>query len=214
MKNSWLVYLTVAVVVFITTFGVGFSRSGSSVDLHSLSEGDLAAIYAKTLDEIDKLTPAKSLLEQELQQLQSQSQSTQEITKEQKAMLQKLQSLSCDAPLTGSGLRVTVDVPTNTFLSWDWAITLVNNAYSAGAMGVAVNNIRLSPKWYIYYEAGKLTVNGVTVNGPFAFDIVGKPEAVLSAMNLPSGVFDTLQLWGVRIDYELKSKLTIKQCSY
>jgi len=84
----------------------------------------------------------------------------------------RLESLSCDAPLTGSGITITVDVPEGAFLSWDWAITLVNNAYSAGALGVSVNNVRLSPKWYVYYESGQLFVEGKALTSPFVFDIV------------------------------------------
>ncbi|WP_018963008.1 DUF881 domain-containing protein [Coprothermobacter platensis] len=213
MRNSWLVYLTVAIVAFTTTFGLGFARSGSQVDLKSLSEGDLAMIYAKTLDEVNKLESAKTLLTEDLNKMQNQTQNVQAINEEQEQTLQKLKALACDSPLTGSGVRIIINVPENTYLGWDWAITLVNNAYSAGALGVSVNNVRLSPKWYIYYEGGHLNVDGTNVNGPFVFDIVGEPDSVLSAMYLPSGVFDTLQLWGVKIEHELKPKLTIKQCN-
>ncbi|HOK24635.1 DUF881 domain-containing protein [Coprothermobacter proteolyticus] len=212
MRNKWLLFLAVAIMVFVSAFGMGFSRSGQQVDLNSLSESDLAMLYAKSLDEINRLESAKEVLLEKLKELKSTSHDIDSLNRQQRELVARLESLSCDAPLTGSGITITVDVPEGAFLSWDWAITLVNNAYSAGALGVSVNNVRLSPKWYVYYESGQLFVEGKALTSPFVFDIVGEPESILSAMYLPSGVFDTLQVWGVRIEHELKPELTIQKC--
>jgi len=213
VRNKWLFFLAVAAIVFVSAFGMGFSRSGPQVDLNSLSESDLAMIYAKSLDEINRLESAKEVLLEKLSELKSTSHDIDSLNRQQRELVARLESLSCDAPLTGSGITITVNVPEGAFLGWDWPITLINNAYSAGALGVSVNDVRLSPKWYAYYESGKLHVEGKTLSSPFVFDIVGEPESVLAAMYLPSGVFDTLQIWGVRIEHELKPELTIQKCN-
>lgn len=213
MRNKWLLFVAVAIMVLVSAFGMGFSRSAQQVDLNSLSESDLAMLYAKSLDEINRLESAKEVLLEKLKELKSTSHDIDSLNRQQTEMLARLESLSCDAPLTGSGITIRVYVPEGAFLSWDWAITLVNNAYSAGALGVSVNDVRLSPKWYATYESGQLFVEGKALSSPFVFDIVGEPESILSAMYLPSGVFDTLQVWGVRIEHELKPELTIQKCN-
>jgi len=59
VRNKWLLFLAVAIMVFVSAFGMGFSRSGQQVDLNSLSESDLAMLYAKSLDEINRLNLQK-----------------------------------------------------------------------------------------------------------------------------------------------------------
>ncbi|MGB4305304.1 MAG: hypothetical protein WBJ18_03225, partial [Coprothermobacter proteolyticus] len=73
MRNKWLFFLAVAAIVFVSAFGMGFSRGGPQVDLNSLSESDLAMLYAKSLDEINRLESAKEVLLEKLKELKSTS---------------------------------------------------------------------------------------------------------------------------------------------
>ncbi|NPV88596.1 DUF881 domain-containing protein [Coprothermobacteraceae bacterium] len=212
MRNRWLFAVAVLVVFFTTAFGIGFSRSASGGALSRLSEAELALIYSKNIEQMEKLQMAKQKLETELRQIKSGQEEKLTVLQKRRALLSELKALACDARLNGPGIVIKISTEERTFLGWDWAINLVNTAFSAGAKGASVNGRRLGPRWHMAYRDGLLYVEGEAKSGPFEFAFVGNAEAILSALKLPSGVFDNLRARGVKIEYETKRDVLLQAC--
>ncbi|MCO7220556.1 DUF881 domain-containing protein [Klenkia sp. PcliD-1-E] len=87
----------------------------------------------------------------------------------------------------GPGLRMTVSDPTDQVTP---AILLnaVQELRGAGAETMQVDDVRIGVSSAITGSAGSLRIDGQDVDAPYVFVVIGDPQVLATAMDIPGGV--------------------------
>jgi uncharacterized protein YlxW (UPF0749 family) len=106
------------------------------------------------------------------------------------------------APVTGPGIRITVDdapatgVPGGTVLDRDLQV-LVNGLWSSGAEAVAINNQRVTPLTAIRQAGDAITVNFRSLSRPYVVTAIGNPDTLAVKFTKSAGGQTWLSLQNV-----------------
>jgi uncharacterized protein YlxW (UPF0749 family) len=96
-------------------------------------------------------------------------------------------------PASGPGLEMTVRDPAGRVPA---AVLLdaVQELRGAGAETMQVDGVRVAVSTAITGEPGALFVDGQPVQAPYVFRVIGSPQDMATAMNIPNGVVDKVRL--------------------
>ena len=112
------------------------------------------------------------------------------LTESQK-QLSQLQVFAARTAVRGPGVSVKVDGAFD-----DKALSdLVNELRNAGAEAVAVNGVRVGPRsWFGMNADRTLTVDAVSIKGPWTVSAVGASEVIYVAMTRTGGIIGQFEL--------------------
>lgn len=112
------------------------------------------------------------------------------LTESQK-QLSQLQVFAARTAVRGPGVSVKVDGPFD-----DKALSdLVNELRNSGAEALAVNGVRVGPhSWFGMNADRTLTVDAVSIKGPWTVSAVGATEVIYVAMTRTGGIIGQFQL--------------------
>jgi uncharacterized protein YlxW (UPF0749 family) len=103
----------------------------------------------------------------------------------------------------GPGVRITVTVP-DSELSVNLLLDGIEELRDAGAEAMEINDVvRVVAQTSFESATGGIDVDGRVLKSPFTIDVVGPPESLTTAMNIPGGFVDK-----VAVD---EGKVSIKQ---
>ncbi len=125
-------------------------------------------------------------------------------------------------PVTGPGLRITLDQPSSgqgqaqgqdrsVILDRDLQL-LVNDLWAAGAEAVAIGGVRLNTRSAIRQAGGAILVDNRPVFWPLSVEAIGDPSAMqVKLISSPSyGRFSSFaQLYGIEFDRSVEQSLTL-----
>jgi uncharacterized protein YlxW (UPF0749 family) len=121
-------------------------------------------------------------------------------------------------PVTGPGLRITLDQPSaeqgqnrSVILDRDVQL-LVNDLWAAGAEAIAIGGVRLNTRSAIRQAGGAILVDNRPVFWPLSVEAIGDPSAMqVKFISSPSyGRFSSFaQLYGIEFDRSAQESLSL-----
>ncbi|MFV9509982.1 DUF881 domain-containing protein [Tepidibacillus sp. LV47] len=86
---------------------------------------------------------------------------------------------------------------------------VVNELFASGAEAVSVNGERMIATSTITCVGPTILVNSIKKAPPFEIKAIGDPDTLLSGLEMPGGVLQTLRNWEIQITTEKKDKIVI-----
>ncbi|MFH8597772.1 DUF881 domain-containing protein [Streptomyces rimosus] len=186
--------LIVALLLFILGLGLAIqvrSTSDSSA-LRGARQEDLVRI----LDELDnrsqRLTDEQRRLEGQKTELENSSDQAEEARKQTVEKEQQLGVLAGTVAAQGPGINLTINDPTHS-VEADKLLDTIQELRAAGAEAIQINDVRIVAGSYVSDVRGGVEVDGKRVAQPYRFKVIGKPEDLEPALNIPGGVVQTLE---------------------
>ena len=186
--------LIVALLLFVLGLGLAIQvRSNSD---NSALRGARQEDLVRILDELDnrtqRLEDEKQRLEDQRTELENSSDQAEEARKQTLQKEQQLGILAGTVAAQGPGITLTVQDPSGTVES-DMLLDAIQELRAAGAEAIQVNDIRVVADTYFTGTGADIAVDGKPVKAPYRFKVIGKPQDLEPALNIPGGVVQTLE---------------------
>ncbi|MEV5593870.1 DUF881 domain-containing protein [Streptomyces sp. NPDC052496] len=186
--------LIVALLLFI--LGLGLAIQVRSTSDNSALRGARQEDLVRILDELDnrsqRLTDEQRRLEGQKTELENSSDQAEEARKQTVEKEQQLGVLAGTVAAQGPGINLTINDPTHS-VEADKLLDTVQELRAAGAEAIQVNDVRIVADSYLSDVRGGVEVDGKRVTQPYRFKVIGKPEDLEPALNIPGGVVQTLE---------------------
>ncbi|MFI8106772.1 DUF881 domain-containing protein [Streptomyces sp. NPDC086023] len=187
--------LVVALLLFVLGLGLAIqvrSNSDSSA-LRGARQEDLVRI----LDELDgrtkRLEDEKQRLEDQRRELENSSDQAEEARKQTIEKERQLGILAGTVAAEGPGITLRVIDPKNLIES-DMLLDAIQELRAAGAEAIQVNGVRVVADTYFSdADGGGVAVDGRKITPPYEFKVIGRPQDLEPALNIPGGVIQTLE---------------------
>ncbi|BDM68893.1 membrane protein [Streptomyces nigrescens] len=202
--------LIVALLLFILGLGLAIqvrSTSDSSA-LRGARQEDLVRI----LDELDnrsqRLTDEQRRLEGQKTELANSSDQAEEARKQTVEKEQQLGVLAGTVAAQGPGINLTIDDPTHS-VEADKLLDTIQELRAAGAEAIQVNDVRVVANTSLSDVRGGVEIDGRRVTQPYRFKVIGKPEDLEPALNIPGGVVQTLEKEQAKVSVTREKKIIV-----
>ncbi|MFI5978161.1 DUF881 domain-containing protein [Streptomyces sp. NPDC051452] len=216
VKGLWPPRITRAqLIVAILLFGLGF---GLAVQVASNSDSDSALRGARQedlvriLDELDsrtqRLQDEKQGLEKQSQELQSSSDQAAEARRQTAEKERQLGILAGTVAARGPGITMTIEDTKGTVQA-DMLLDAIQELRAAGAEAIQVNGVRVVANTYFTDSGKSVSVDGNKINAPYRFQVIGKPQDLEPALNIPGGVVQTLEKEQATVTVERSDKIVV-----
>ncbi|MFJ3911168.1 DUF881 domain-containing protein [Streptomyces vinaceus] len=186
--------LIVALLLFVLGLGLAIqvrSNSDSSA-LRGARQEDLVRI----LDELDgrtkRLEDEKQRLEDQRKELESSSNQAEEARRQTVEKERQLGILAGTVAAQGPGIVLKITDPTGQVQS-DQLLDTLQELRAAGAEAIQVNGVRVVASSFFSEEGGGIAIDGKKITQPYEFKVIGKPQDLEPALNIPGGVVQTLE---------------------
>ncbi|MFC7898402.1 DUF881 domain-containing protein [Streptomyces sp. NPDC057381] len=216
VKGLWPPRLTRAqLIVALLLFGLGF---GLAVQVASNSEGDSALRGARQedlvriLDELDdrsqRLEDEKQGLVKQRDELENSSDQAEEARKQTLERERQLGVLAGTVAAQGPGITVTIEDAKGA-VEADMLLDAIQELRAAGAEAIQVNGVRVVADTYLTDTDDSVSVDGNKINAPYRFQVIGEPQDLEPALNIPGGVVQTLEKEQATVTVERSSKIVV-----
>ncbi|MEG8280893.1 DUF881 domain-containing protein [Streptomyces sp. AHA2] len=202
-------------IVALLLFGLGF---GLAVQVASNSDGDSALRGARQedlvriLDELDdrtqRLEDEKQGLEQQRDELENSSDQAEEARRQTVEKERQLGILAGTVAAQGPGITMTIQDTKGT-VEADMLLDAVQELRAAGAEAIQVNGVRVVAGTYLSDSGKGVSVDGNKINAPYRFLVIGKPQDLEPALNIPGGVVQTLEKEQATVTIERSTKVVV-----
>ncbi|GAB2829810.1 DUF881 domain-containing protein [Streptomyces chlorus] len=216
VKGLWPPRITRAqLIVALLLFGLGF---GLAVQVASNSEGDSALRGARQedlvriLDELDdrteRLEDEKQGLEEQRDELENSSDQAEEARRQTLERERQLGILAGTAAAQGPGITLVIEDPKGMVES-NMLLDAVQELRAAGAEAIQVNGVRVVAGTYLSDSGDGVSVDGNKITAPYRFKVIGKPQDLEPALNIPGGVVQTLEKEQATASVERSAKIVV-----
>ncbi|WP_254897664.1 DUF881 domain-containing protein [Kitasatospora sp. NA04385] len=188
--------LVVALLLF--ALGLALAIQVRSTNDHSELRGARQEDLVRILDELDgkqqRLQSEKTQLEQSLAQLENSSNQAKEAQEQTRKKAAELGVLAGTEKATGPGIVLTIDDPQGQVKA-DMLLDTLQELRAAGAEAIQINDVRVVAGTYFTDNSsgGGVRIDGKDVLQPFRFTVVGNPQDLTPALNIPGGVVRSLE---------------------
>ncbi|MDI9833537.1 DUF881 domain-containing protein [Streptomyces sp. KAU_LT] len=216
VKGLWPPRMSRAqLIVALLLFGLGF---GLAVQVASNSDGDSALRGARQedlvriLDELDdrtqRLEDEKQGLEKQRDELENSSDQAEEARRQTVEKEKQLGILAGTVAAEGPGITITIDDTKGT-VEADMLLDAIQELRAAGAEAMQVNGVRIVAGTYLSDAGDTVSVDGNKINAPYRFKVIGKPQDLEPALNIPGGVVQTLEKEQATVTIERSDKIVV-----
>ncbi|MER6346346.1 DUF881 domain-containing protein [Streptomyces sp. NPDC001595] len=216
VKGLWPPRVTRAqLIVALLLFGLGF---GLAVQVASNSDGDSALRGARQedlvriLDELDdrtqRLEDEKRGLEEQRDELENSSNQAEEARRQTIEKERQLGILAGTVAAEGPGITITIEDTKGTVES-DMLLDAIQELRAAGAEAIQVNGVRVVASTFLTDSGKSVSVDGNKINAPYRFKVIGKPQDLEPALNIPGGVVQTLEKEQATVTVQRSSKIVV-----
>ncbi|MFB0620405.1 DUF881 domain-containing protein [Streptomyces sp. AGS-58] len=200
VKGLWPPRFTRAqLIVAVLLFGLGFGLAvqvASNSDTDSALRGARQEDLVRILDELDsrtqRLEDEKQGLEKQRQELQSSSDQAAEARRQTAEKKRQLGILAGTVAAQGPGITMTIEDTKGTVKA-DMLLDAIQELRAAGAEAIQVNGVRVVAGTYFTDSGKSVSVDGNKIGAPYRFKVIGKPQDLEPALNIPGGVVQTLE---------------------
>ncbi|GAA2507893.1 DUF881 domain-containing protein [Streptomyces gobitricini] len=186
--------LIVAVLLFGLGLGLAIQvRSTSDTGaLRGARQEDLVRILDELDDRTQRLEDEKARLEAQRTELENSSDQAEEARRQTLEKERQLGILAGTVAAQGPGITLTIDDGAGAVES-DMLLDAIQELRAAGAEAIQVNGVRVVADSYFSGDAGDIEVDGRKIKAPYRFKVIGKPQDLEPALNIPGGVVQTLE---------------------
>ncbi|MFF4015648.1 DUF881 domain-containing protein [Streptomyces sp. NPDC001843] len=202
-------------IVAVLLFGLGFglavqvaSNSDSDSALRGARQEDLVRILDELDDRTQRLEDEKQGLEKQRQELQSSSDQAAEARKQTAEKEKQLGILAGTVAAEGPGITMTIDDTKGTVQA-DMLLDAIQELRAAGAEAIQVNGVRVVAGTYLTDSGKSVSVDGNKINSPYRFKVIGKPQDLEPALNIPGGVVQTLEKEQATVTVDRSNKIVV-----
>ncbi|MBD0844429.1 MULTISPECIES: DUF881 domain-containing protein [unclassified Streptomyces] len=202
-------------IVALLLFGLGF---GLAVQVASNSEGDSALRGARQedlvriLDELDdrtqRLEDEKQGLEKQRDELENSSDQAEEARRQTVEKERQLGILAGTVAAQGPGITMTIEDTKGT-VEARMLLDAIQELRAAGAEAIQVNGVRVVAGTYLTDSGNSVRVDGNKINAPYRFKVIGNPQDLEPALNIPGGVVQTLEKEQATVIVERSDKIVV-----
>ncbi|KQX57536.1 hypothetical protein ASE09_24730 [Streptomyces sp. Root66D1] len=202
--------LVVALLLFVLGLGLAIQVSSTSDNsaLRGARQEDLVRILDELDDRTQRLEDEKARLEKQRTELESSSDQAEEARKQTQEKEQQLGILAGTVAAEGPGITLTVGDPTGAVES-DMLLDAIQELRAAGAEAIQVNGVRVVADSYFTGSGDDMRIDGTKVAAPYVFKVIGKPEDLEPALNIPGGVVQTLEKEQATATVERSAKIVV-----
>jgi len=186
--------LIVALLLFVLGLGLAIQvRSNSD---NSALRGARQEDLVRILDELDnrtqRLEDEKQRLDDQRTELENSSDQAEEARKQTLEKERQLGILAGTVAAHGPGITLTISDPSGA-VEADMLLDTIQELRAAGAEAIEINGVRVVANTYFSGDGGELRVDGRKIEAPYEFKVIGKPQDLEPALNIPGGVVQTLE---------------------
>lgn len=181
-RSSIVTFSAVLMLLGFLVFAQANSQA-PNVGLNGLSVQELGELVANVTTQNNDLRGEVDSLRQQRDQLTSTVSHGDSSAQQVRTDLTRILGWSGAVPVTGTGVRVTIEGQ----LPGDAVELLVNELWNAGAEAVSIAGVRLVPGVVASGPAGAVTVDGVALGDPATIDAIGQPEALSGSLTRAGG---------------------------
>lgn len=174
-------------------------QSGGSA-LATKSAQDLTTLVANLNTENDRLRVEVSSLQNQLDDLRADRATGATSVGQLTSDLNRVRAWVGLDPIAGHGLQITVSGEIDAAAVDD----LLNELRNAGAVAIAIDEIRVIPRTTLSGVPGALHLDGVLLGDPFVVRAIGKPETLVGSLTRVGGIVAQLAATnpGATVDVE------------
>ncbi|QNE78545.1 DUF881 domain-containing protein [Streptomyces finlayi] len=186
--------LIVALLLFVLGLGLAIqvrSNSDNSA-LRGARQEDLVRILDEVDDRTQRLQDEKQRLDDQRTELENSSDQAEEARKQTREKERQLGILAGTVAAHGPGITLTISDPSGA-VEADMLLDAIQELRAAGAEAIEVDGVRVVASTYFSGSAGAIEVDGRKVAPPYEFKVIGKPQDLEPALNIPGGVVQTLE---------------------
>ncbi|KGM03007.1 DUF881 domain-containing protein, partial [Cellulomonas cellasea] len=177
--------------------------------LSTLRQSELVGILDQTTRQGDELEREADSLERTRQKLLTGSTSSQAALDAAMSSAATQGILAGRLPAEGPGLTITVTDPDGVVAARS-LLNLLEELRNAGAEAVQLNDLRITASSYVVEGEGRgVVVDGVAVEPPYRWLVIGDPATMGNAMEIPGGAFATIRNDGGRPTAVQQDELSI-----
>ncbi|MGW7433674.1 DUF881 domain-containing protein [Streptomyces sp. NPDC054861] len=186
--------LIVALLLFVLGLGLAIQVRSTSDNsaLRGARQEDLVRILDELDDRTQRLEDEKARLESQRSELESSSDQAEEARKQTQEKERQLGILAGTVAAEGPGITLTVSDGSGAVES-DMLLDAIQELRAAGAEAIQINDVRVVADSYFSGGDGSIEIDGTKVAAPYVFKVIGKPEDLEPALNIPGGVVQTLE---------------------
>ena len=217
VKGLWPPRVTRAqLIVALLLFGLGFglavqvaSTSDSDGALRGARQEDLVRILDELDDRTQRLEDEKQGLEDQRTELENSSDQAEEARKQTVEKERQLGILAGTVAAQGPGITLTIEDTKGT-VEADMLLDAIQEVRAAGAEAIQVNGVRVVAGTFLADEdGGGVSVDGNKIDAPYRFKVIGKPQDLEPALNIPGGVVQTLEKEQATVTVERADKIVV-----
>ncbi|MFD4630520.1 DUF881 domain-containing protein [Streptomyces sp. NPDC058284] len=204
--------LIVALLLFVLGLGLAIqvrSNSDSSA-LRGARQEDLVRILDELDDRTQRLEEEKRRLEDQRTGLENSSDQAEEARKQTVERERQLGILAGTVAAQGPGITLTIEDKRGAIKA-DMLLDAIQELRAAGAEAIQINDVRVVANTYLSDAGGGrgVRVDGHKVGEPYLFKVIGKPQDLEPALNIPGGVVQTLEKEQATVTVERSEKIVV-----
>ncbi|MFC8126731.1 DUF881 domain-containing protein [Streptomyces sp. NPDC057302] len=187
--------LIVALLLFVLGLGLAIQvrSNNDSSALRGARQEDLVRILDELDDRTQRLEGEKQRLEDQRTGLENSSDQAEEARKQTVERERQLGILAGTVAAQGPGITLTIDDKRGA-VEADMLLDAIQELRAAGAEAIQINDVRVVANTYLSdTDSGGVRVDGRKVGKPYRFKVIGKPQDLEPALNIPGGVVQTLE---------------------
>ncbi|MGW0712253.1 DUF881 domain-containing protein [Streptomyces sp. NPDC002643] len=202
--------LTVAALLFGLGFGLAIQVASNNDDsaLRGARQEDLVRILDELDDRTQRLEEEKQGLEDQRTELENSSDQAEEARKQTVEKERQLGILAGTVAAQGPGITLTINDTKGT-VEADMLLDAIQELRAAGAEAIQVNGVRVVASTYLTDSGDGISVDGNKITQPFRFKVIGNPQDLEPALNIPGGVVQTLEKEQATVTVERADKIDV-----
>ncbi|MGW4164500.1 DUF881 domain-containing protein [Streptomyces sp. NPDC004788] len=202
--------LVVALLLFVLGLGLAIQVRSTSDNsaLRGARQEDLVRILDELDDRTQRLEDEKTRLEKQRSELESSSDQAEEARKQTQEKERQLGILAGTVAAEGPGITMTITDSSGAVES-DMLLDAIQELRAAGAEAIQVNDVRVVADSYFSGSGRDMKVDGTQVAAPYVFKVIGKPEDLEPALNIPGGIVQTLEKEQATVTVERSGKIVV-----
>lgn len=203
--------LTVAVLLFVLGLGLAIQVSTTNDNggtLRGARQEDLVRILTEVDNRTQRLEDEKRGLETQRSELQSSSDQAAEALKQTRQKEQQLGILAGTVAAQGPGITLTITDP-HGGVAADSLLDTLQELRAAGAEAIQINDVRVVADTYFTDGTNGVLIDGRQVSQPYVFKVIGNPQDLEPALNIPGGVVQTLEKEQATADVVRSQKIVV-----
>jgi uncharacterized protein YlxW (UPF0749 family) len=202
--------LIVALLLAVLGLGVAIQVRTTSDNgaLRGARQEDLVRILTELDNRTQRLQDEKRGLDSQRSELETSSDQAAEALKQTQQREEQLGVLAGTVAAQGPGITLTINDP-HGGVEADSMLDTLQELRAAGAEAIQINDVRVVADTYFTQGADGVLIDGHKVSRPYVFKVIGNPQDLEPALNIPGGVVQTLEKEQATADVVRSQKIVV-----